>query len=131
MMAAREISSEKERDDLAVNRTDLAEDRTVLANERTFAGWFRTGLGAVGIGLAFHALFVHMQPWWVPRGIASIFLGIGIYLFVSAEHRACMVLDRLSAHRVAPLRDRGLKVIAYVSSAAVLALTAALWLLPV
>ena len=40
-----------EREALAESRTDLAEDRTVLANERTFAGWVRTGLATVGIGL--------------------------------------------------------------------------------
>ena len=73
---------------LALDRTDLAEDRTVLANERTFASWCRTALGSVGIGLAFHALFLRMEPNWVPRGIATIFLAIGIYLFISAERRA-------------------------------------------
>jgi putative membrane protein len=67
----------------------------------------------------------------VPRAIASVFLGIGIYLFLSAEHRACAVLGRLSTHRVTPIRDHGLKVIAYVSSLAVAALIAAVWLLPV
>ncbi|MBB3991179.1 DUF202 domain-containing protein [Croceicoccus naphthovorans] len=44
-------------DDHAERKTDLAEDRTLLANERTFAGWVRTGLASVGIGLGFHALF--------------------------------------------------------------------------
>jgi putative membrane protein len=116
---------------LALDRTDLAEDRTVLANERTFASWCRTALGSVGIGLAFHVLFLRMEPDWVPRGIATIFLAIGIYLFISAERRACLVLHRLSAHRIMPLRDNGLKVIAYASSIAALALIAALWLLPI
>jgi putative membrane protein len=120
----------EDRQHLAIDRTDMAEDRTVLANERTFAGWFRTGLGSVGIGLAFHALFVRMQPPWVPRAIASIFLVMGIYLFLSAERRACAVLDRLSVHRITPVRDYSLKLFAYVSSFAVLALMAAMWLLP-
>jgi putative membrane protein len=121
-------SADQER--LAVDRTDLAEDRTVLANERTFASWCRTGLGSVGIGLAFHVLFLRMEPTWVPRAIATVFLAIGIYIFISAERRACVVLDRLSTHRVTPARDHGLKVIAYASSLAVLALIGALWLLP-
>lgn len=51
---------------LSQARTDLAEDRTVLANERTFASWFRTGFAAVGIGLGFQALFLRMEPAWVP-----------------------------------------------------------------
>ena len=58
--------------ELAQERTDMAEDRTVMANERTFAGWFRTGYAAVGIGLGFQALFVQMDPPWVPRAIATI-----------------------------------------------------------
>lgn len=115
---------------LALDRTDLAEDRTVLANERTFASWCRTALGSVGIGLAFHALFFRMEPSWVPRAIATIFLIIGVYLFLSAERRACRVLHRLSAHRVTPIRDHGMKVIAYAGSFAILALLAAEWLLP-
>lgn len=57
--------------DLASTRTDLAEDRTVLANERTFAGWMRTGLAAVGIGLGFNALFGKMEPEWLPKLIAT------------------------------------------------------------
>lgn len=115
---------------LALDRTDLAEDRTVLANERTFASWSRTGFAAVGIGLGFKALFVNMEPEWVPRAIATVFLAIGILLFMTAERRACVILHRLSAHKVVPLRDNGLKFFAYASSVAVLCLILALWLLP-
>ena len=53
--------------------TDLAEDRTLLASERTFAGWVRTSLGCIAIGIGFHALFARMQPPWVPKAIASLF----------------------------------------------------------
>ena len=41
----------------ASTRTDLAEDRTLLANERTFAGWTRTSLACIGVGLGFQAIF--------------------------------------------------------------------------
>ena len=109
----------------------MAEDRTVMANERTFAGWFRTGFAAVGIGLGFHALFVQMQPGWVPRGIATAFLLVGIYLFISAERRACAVLARLHAHKAEPVRNSHLRTITVVSSVAVVALIAAMWLVPV
>ena len=109
----------------------MAEDRTVMANERTFAGWFRTGYAAVGIGLGFQALFVQMDPQWVPRAIATAFLMIGIYLFVSAERRSCKVLARLHAHKAQPVRTSRLRFITIISSAAVLALIAAMWLVPV
>jgi putative membrane protein len=118
------------KNELAKSRTDLAEDRTVLANERTFASWFRTGLGAVGIGLGFQALFSKIEPAWVPRSIATTFLLLGIFLFVAAERRACQVLERLSVHSVKPFRNRRLRLITIVSSLAVAALVAALWLLP-
>ncbi len=114
---------------LAQERTDMAEDRTVMANERTFAGWFRTGFAAVGIGLGFHALFLRMEPPWVPRLIATSFLLVGIYLFISAERRACAVLARLHAHRAEPARNSHLRIITFISSAAVVALIAAIWLL--
>ena len=117
--------------ELAQERTDMAEDRTVMANERTFAGWFRTGYAAVGIGLGFQALFVQMDPPWVPRAIATAFLLVGIYLFISAERRSCAVLARLHAHRAQPVGNSHLRTITFISSAAVVALIAAMWLVPV
>jgi putative membrane protein len=119
-----------EKTELAENRTDLAEDRTVLANERTFAGWMRTGMSAVGIGLGFHALFSRMQPDWVPRCIATAFMLVGIFIIIAAERRACAVSQRLDAHHVKRFRQINLRVIASVLSAATLALIAAIWLLP-
>ena len=80
-------------DALAQRRTDLAEDRTILANERTYAGWMRTAFAAIGVGLGFRALFMEMQPPWLPRAIATLFLLIGIALFIAAERRAAWVVD--------------------------------------
>lgn len=115
---------------LAKKRTDFAEDRTVLANERTFASWLRTGLGAVGIGLGLQALFLKMEPAWVPRAIATAFLLLAIYLFVAAERRACDVHRRLHAHEIEAFRNSRLRLITIIASAAVAALIAALWALP-
>lgn len=123
-------SSGDEREHLSEARTQMAEDRTVLANERTFASWMRTALAAVGIGLGFHALFVRMEPWWAPRSIATAFFLIGIYVLISAERRACAVHDRLHAHKVVTVRDSRLRAIAVATSAAVAALVATVWLLP-
>jgi len=114
----------------AGQRTNLAEDRTVLANERTFASWFRTGLASVGIGLGFQALFLRMEPPWVPRAIATIFMLLAIYLFVAAERRACKVQRRLSTHEVTSFRNRRIRLLALAASGAVAALIAAMWLLP-
>ena len=64
------------RSDLAEDRTDLAEDRTLLANERTFSGWARTALATVGIGLGFHVLFEALEPAWVAKAIATLFVAL-------------------------------------------------------
>ena len=96
--------------ELAGERTDLAEDRTVLANERTFAGWMRTGLAAVGIGLGFNALFGKMEPSWLPKAIASCFILSGMVIFYLAERNSCSVLERLDAHSVQPLKRMNLRL---------------------
>lgn len=118
-----------DRPDLARMRTDFAEDRTVLANERTFGSWMRTGFGAIGIGLGFHALFGKIHPLWVPRAIATAFLVIALIVFVAAERRACIVIRRLHTHQVETVKIAVLRLITVVTVAATLALIAALWLL--
>jgi len=114
---------------LARNRTELAEDRTVLAHERSFAGWVRTGMASVGIGIGFHALFDTMQPGWVPRAIATVFLAIAIFIFLSSASRACRILARLDAHQVSTLRPMKIRLLSWGLSLATAALTPAIWLL--
>jgi putative membrane protein len=121
--------AEDEKTALAGERTDLAEDRTVLANERTFAGWMRTGFAAVGVGLGFQALFSRMEPAWVPKAIATAFLVIAIFVFWTAERRACAVVARLHSHQVQTVRARNLRLITLAIIAAIAALIAAMWLL--
>lgn len=119
------------RQELAQDRTDYAEDRTVLANERTFASWFRTGFASAAIGLGFNALFVQMNPWWVPRAIATIFFGLAILIFFAAERRSCAVLKRLNTHQVVPVENRWLRTLSILASVAIAALTLAMWFLPI
>lgn len=111
------------------SRNDLAEDRTILANERTFAGWLRTGLAAVGIGVAFHVLFGEIDPSWVPRAIATIFLLLAILIVLLAERRAAAVSRRLESHVVETARRVNLRLIAGAVVGATGALIAAIWLL--
>lgn len=117
------------KEELASDRTDFAEDRTVLAHERSFAGWLRTGMAAVGIGLAFHALFKALEPDWIAKVIATVFLVIAILVFWSAERRASQSLQRLDAHKVEALRPMRLKRLSWTLIAATAALVAAMWLL--
>ena len=111
------------------SRTDLAEDRTILANERTFAGWMRTSLASVAIGVGFHALFPHLRPEWVPRAIATGFLLMAILVIVLAERRAAAVMDRLNAHVVVTARTMNLRLFAAAISIGSAALAVAIWLL--
>ena len=109
-------------------KTELAEDRTVLANERTFAGWMRTGLAAIAVGVGFGALFRSMEPTWVPRLIATAFLLLGAFIVLTAERRASSVTARISPHYVSIARPMNLRAIAYVTQFATAGLIAAIWL---
>ncbi|MEE4210360.1 MAG: DUF202 domain-containing protein [Parvularcula sp.] len=116
-------------EDLSEQRTDLAEDRTILANERTFAGWMRTGMAAVGIGLAFNAVFTKIEPAWVARAIASVFIGVGIVIFFLAEQKACSVIERMDPHEIEPIKQFNMKLIASLMSLAAVLLLIAIWFL--
>lgn len=118
-----------EHDDLAETRTSLAEDRTILSHERSFAGWVRTGMAAVGIALAFNALFQALTPSWVPKAIATVFLLIAIFIFVSAERRACGILARLKAHEIKALKPVRIRMLSAALVGATIALGVAIWTL--
>lgn len=114
----------------AEQRTAYAEDRTILASERTFAGWLRTGYAAVGIALAFNALFGRLQPMWVAKAIATAFLLIAAAIFLAAENRELLIRERLSTNRVKAAKRWWIRLISLASLACSLALAAAIWLLP-
>ena len=121
------MADANEKNELAEDRTDWAEDRTLMANERTFAGWMRTGLAAVGVGLGFNALFGKIDPAWVAKGIASAFILIGVFVFLAAERNAAAVKKRMDAHEASPIRGIKLKVIAGAMAVASLCLVAGIW----
>lgn len=118
----------KERDELAEDRTDLAEDRTILAHERSFAGWLRTGMAAVGIGLGFNALFRTMTPDWIPKGTATAFLMVAIFIFASSARRALTLIGRLEAHKVNSLKPMRIRILSGALSGAALILLMAIWI---
>lgn len=121
--------ADPDRNELAEERTSLAEDRTILAHERSFAGWVRTGMAAVGIGLGFNALFDALEPAWVPKSIASAFLLIAIFIFISAERRACGIISRLEAHQIHALKPIKIRLLTGTLVAATMALDGAIWAL--
>jgi putative membrane protein len=119
--------SAEDRTEKAEDRTDLAEDRTVLAHERTFAGWLRTGMAAVGVGLGFNALFGDLEPMWIPKGIATAFLLTAIFIFLSAERRARGTIGRLEPHQISAMKPVRLALLAWVMTGATSTLILAIW----
>ena len=117
----------QDRDGLAEARTDLAEDRTAMANERTFAGWARTAMAAIGIGLGFKALFNAMEPAWAPKAIATLFVLLGVFLIWMAERRARVVAGRLNTHAARDMKQMNIRIIALAIGAGSLALVAGIW----
>lgn len=117
----------EERTTFAERRTDWAEDRTIMANERTFAGWMRTGLAAVGIGLGFNALFGKLEPAWLPKALATGFILVAIAIFFAAQKKAAAVAHRLECHKAEPMRGLTLRLVAGGLIAASTGLAAAIW----
>ena len=115
--------------DLAEQRTNWAEDRTVQATERTYAGWLRTAFAAIGIGLAFRALFGELQPPYLAKSIATIFIIIGGFVSWSAQRNACRTLSRLNAHDIDAPRALHMRWLSYIVSAGAVILAVALWML--
>ena len=111
----------------ADEKTQLAEDRTILANERTFAGWMRTGLAAIAVGVGFSALFRTMEPTWLPKGIATSFLLLGAFVILAAESRARAVAEEVDPHFVRIARPMNLRLIAIITVVATATLIGAIW----
>ena len=113
--------------ELAEERTDLAEDRTIMATERTFAGWMRTAFAAIGIGLAFRAVFGEFEPPWLARAIATTFIVMGGVIAFTAERRAFKTLKRLTPHEADRPELPTLRWIGWSVCAGAFVLAFALW----
>ncbi|MCP1199266.1 YidH family protein [Notoacmeibacter sp. MSK16QG-6] len=128
-MATKETGEQDTKTYWAEERTDWAEDRTVLANERTFAGWMRTGLAAVGIGLGTQAIFRAAEPTWVAKLAASGFIAVGVLIFFLAWKNCCGLLDRLDCHAAEPIPRRHLGTVAALFGVASAIVAVVLWLI--
>lgn len=110
-------------------RTDLAEDRNIMAMERTFAGWMRTAFAAIGIGLAFKAVFGEFDPPWLAKAIATVFILAGGWLALNAQRRACHTMQRLNSHKFDAISTPNFRVLAWSVALGSVLLTAGLWIL--
>ena len=128
-MANDDDDQKPDSNDLAMERTDLAEDRNIMAMERTFAGWMRTAFAAIGIGLAFRAVFGEFDPPWLARAIATMFVLAGGALAYTAQRRTCDTMGRLKSHQLHPASAPNFRVLGYAVVTGSLLLTAGLWIL--
>lgn len=119
----------EDRTTMAEKRTDYAEDRTILANERTFAGWGRTALASIGIGLGFQALFREIEPAWVPKLIATLFFILAIFIIWSAQGKASQLVQRLETHDIEVMGSSNFRMIAIVITFAAISVSAAILVL--
>lgn len=122
-------SADKDTQDLAADRTDWAADRTLLANERTFAGWMRTGMASIAIALALRALFGEIDPTWLAKSAATLFIVIAVFIFWSARERSCMTYARFTENDVSAQGAGRMTFMAVLLSAGAIATGVILWLL--
>ncbi|HEY9553777.1 hypothetical protein [Allosphingosinicella sp.] len=66
---------------------------------------------------------------WAPKAIATGFLLIGIFVFISSERRACQVLERLKVHEVKTAPRLNIEFVSWGMVIGTSALIAALWTL--
>ena len=110
-------------------RTDWAEDRTVLASERTFAGWMRTALASVAVGLGLQAVFRDIEPTWAAKGAASVFIAAALFLIWVAERAAARTSRKVDNHEVRSQSRVRLRIIAVILSLGAIAIGVILWML--
>ncbi len=115
--------------DLAEERTDWAEDRTILANERTFAGWMRTGMASLAIAVGLNAVFRDLEPKWVAKSVATIFILLALYIFWAAQKTARETLDRLNKREAAAQPSRRMTKLWIVFTIGAIGIGGVLWAL--
>ena len=77
----------------------LDSERTLLAAERTYSAWIRTGLAALGGGLAIVRALVDSSDESVAVshviGGMLVILGVGIFIYaILSYHRSCVRLSQ-------------------------------------
>lgn len=82
--------------ELAEERTNWALERTRLAKERTYAAWFRTGMAAVGIGLAMEKFVPTTKYSWVLEGLGILFVCAGMLIFGMGFKTYYVVMKKLA-----------------------------------
>ena len=86
--------------ELAAQRTKMASERTRMANERTMVAWVRTGLALTGFGAVVPRLLADIQPEWLVRFIAILFVVSGSLTVFYGVYSYRQITGRLEAAQV-------------------------------
>jgi putative membrane protein len=88
---------------LAAKRTHWANQRTLLAKERTFSAWVRTGIASIAAGLGLARLLTSIEPVWLVKTMAAMFLATGAAIFALAFWRYRVTFRALAENGLAGL----------------------------
>ncbi len=100
-----------------------------MANERTFSSWMGTGLACIGVAIGLKAVFGAIDPTWLAKLAASVFLAIAIYIFFMAQRQACKTFARLTERDAEALPGKAFKMLAIFMSFATVFTGVVLWML--
>ena len=109
--------------------TELSEDRTLLSNERTFSSWMGTGLACVGVAIGLHAVFGSIDPTWLAKLVASMFLLTALAIYWAAVRQACKTYSRLEKTDVEVQGTNTFKRLAIMLSLGTMGVGIILWAL--
>lgn len=109
--------------------TQWSEDRTLLANERTFSSWMGTGLACVGVAIGLNAVFGSLDPKWLAKLVASIFLVTALMIYWAAVRQACKTYTRLNNNDIEVQGSRTFKRLGAIMSVGTVGVGVVLWAL--
>lgn len=117
-----------DKNDLAETRTDWAEDRTLLANERTFSNRMGFALGALGVALGLQGVFSAVDPTWIAKTAATVFIALAIYVAVFTYLKAVEMNQRLDSHDANPTRTREMRIVTGLTCTGAIGIAIVLWI---
>ncbi|WP_333683703.1 YidH family protein [Pontibaca methylaminivorans] len=124
----KKIEFSRDKSDLSEIRTGWSEDRVLLSNERTFGSWMRTGMSSLVVGIGLQAVFHSMEPVWIAKIAASLFIAIAIMIFLIAAFHDSRAQRRINEHDVESMPAGRMWLIAVTLSVASLLVAMILWL---
>jgi putative membrane protein len=109
--------------------TQWSEDRTLLSNERTFSSWMGTGLACVGVAIGLQAVFGALDPKWLAKLVATVFLVTALMIYWTAVRQASKTYNRLNNNDIETQGSRTFVRLGVIMSVGTVGVGAVLWAL--